>query len=447
MSTTDALLRKLEREKNARQQAENLLEEKSREIYAAKCHIEAQNSEKEQLLQAINLIFISLATDYTVTKWNASAVTLFGIDSNTILSQSFSKCAIQWEWAAILAALEKCKSCGQPVKLEDFQYMQANMKEGFLNIDINPVYNPDKSLSGFLLLGQDVTQRKQMEMQLSQAQKLESIGQLAAGIAHEINTPLQFISDNMRFIIDSYKDLTGLIDYYDKALAGHQDNASMQLVYQAAEERKEDMDYEFICESMPTAFDDAEDGLGQVSIIVKSMKEFSHPGAKEMKATNLNEAIQSTINVSRNEWKFIADIETTFDESLPEVFCFPGELNQTMLNLIVNASHAIESAKKSDAERHGCIKISTQNLGEDVEIKVSDNGTGIPDDVKDKIFDPFFTTKEVGKGTGQGLSIAYSVIVDKHKGDINIDTRPGEGTTFNIKLPIHAIVPEQGVSA
>ncbi len=280
------------------------------------------------------------------------------------------------------------------------------------------------------------SEKEKMEIQLQQAQKLESIGQLAAGIAHEINTPIQFVGDNVQFLKDSFTDIKKLLNLYDEKLALSNDKVDIDSIRNDIEEHKAEIDLDFILEESPTAFQHAKEGIEQVSVIVKSMKEFSHPGHKDKKYTNLNKSIQSTINVSRNEWKYIAELVTNFDESLPEVPCFPGELNQTILNMIINASHAIENAKQKNNSLQGQIKISTRKLENDVEIKVEDNGSGMNDATKEKIFDPFFTTKEVGKGTGQGLSIAYSVIVDKHSGHIKVDSYPGEGTTFSIQLPL-----------
>jgi signal transduction histidine kinase len=167
------------------------------------------------------------------------------------------------------------------------------------------------------------------------------------------------------------------------------------------------------------------------------MKEFSHPDTKEKIPLDLNHAINSTITVARNEWKYVADMETDFDSSLPLVSCLPGEINQVILNLIVNAAHAIADVVKKGGLEKGKIKVQTRNCSEWAEIRIQDSGTGIPKKVQSRIFDPFFTTKEIGKGTGQGLAIARSVIVDKHGGSIHFETEEGKGTTFIIRLPLN----------
>jgi signal transduction histidine kinase len=263
----------------------------------------------------------------------------------------------------------------------------------------------------------DMTERRLLERQLAQAQKLESIGQLAAGIAHEINTPIQYIGDNARFLQDAFRDLVVLVE-------------SSPVVAKAT-----DGDVEYFRSEVPKAIGELIEGVDQVARIVRAMKEFSHPGPVEKTPIDINRAIESTIVVSRNEWKYVADVTTDLDHELPPVPCMAGEFNQVILNLIVNAAHAIADATK-DSGVKGEIHISTSMGGPSVEIRVSDTGCGIPEAIRSKVFDPFFTTKPVGKGTGQGLAIAHSVIVQKHGGSIQLESEPGRGTTFVIQLPL-----------
>lgn len=275
--------------------------------------------------------------------------------------------------------------------------------------------------------------QEQMEMQLRQAQKLEAIGQLAAGIAHEINTPAQFVGDNINFLEESVNDLTSLITKYQEFKPQLTDPALAPTIAMIGE-FEEEIDLEYLEEEIPNAISQSLDGISRISSIVKAMKEFSHPGSNETQKIDLNQAIESTVTVARNEWKYVADLQLKLDPDLPQVNCFPGELNQTILNMIVNAAHAIE--QKNGEKTKGAITISTQSNDSAVDISISDNGSGIPDSVVHKIFDPFFTTKDVGKGTGQGLAIAYSVIVDKHKGNLKVDSKENQGTTFTISLPV-----------
>lgn len=279
-------------------------------------------------------------------------------------------------------------------------------------------------------------ERAKMEVQLRQAQKLEAVGQLAAGIAHEINTPAQFVGDNIRFLNEAFEDLNTLTGYYKDLLAKMEDETERQQAIEQIENHTKTIDLEFLLEDVPEAINQSLDGVSRISTIVKAMKEFSHPGSDTMETIDLNHAIENTVTVARNEWRYVAEIEKDFDENLPMVECLPGEFNQTVLNMIVNASHAIGDKQKAEQTTEtGQITIKSYQEDGKACISISDTGCGIPQDKIANIFDPFFTTKEVGKGTGQGLSIAYSVIVDKHQGSIDVESNPGEGTTFILKIP------------
>jgi PAS domain S-box-containing protein len=282
---------------------------------------------------------------------------------------------------------------------------------------------------------EDITESKLLRSQLLQAQKLESVGQLAAGIAHEINTPTQYIGDNVRFLKDAFQDLTGLLTNYERLLAAAKANTLSRDTVQEVSAAVERADAGYLLAEIPKAIAQTVEGITRVSKLVSAMKEFSHPGTKEKIPLDLNHAINSTITVARNEWKYVADLETEFDPSLPLISCLPGEFNQVILNLIVNAAHAIADVTGKEGSEKGRIKVQTRNCPEWVEIRIQDTGSGIPKNARARVFDPFFTTKEIGKGTGQGLAIAHSVVVDKHGGTIHFETEEGKGTTFIIRLP------------
>ena len=283
---------------------------------------------------------------------------------------------------------------------------------------------------------EDITERIQLREQLLQAQKLESVGQLAAGIAHEINTPTQYIGDNVRFLKEAFQDLKGVLTQYETLLDGAKRGYLPPAVVQAVATSVESADTAYLLTEIPSAIDQTLEGVSRVATLVSAMKEFSHPGTREKMPLNLNRAIDSTITVARNEWKYVAEMESDFDSSLPLVLCLPGEFNQVILNLIVNAAHAIADVPRTGDSQMGTIKVQTRNCAQWVEIRIQDSGTGIPETIRSRIFDPFFTTKEIGKGTGQGLAIARSVIVDKHGGTIHFETEEGHGTTFIIRMPI-----------
>lgn len=280
----------------------------------------------------------------------------------------------------------------------------------------------------------DITERHQMRAHF-QAQKLESVGQLASGIAHEINTPTQYIGDNVSFLKDAFQDITNLLGSYERMLSAAKEHGLPAEIIRDMVAAVELADSDYLLAEIPKAIDQTLEGVDRVSTLVDAMKEFSHPGTKEKVPIDLNHSIDSTITVARSEWKYVANMETDFDATLPPIRCYPGEINQVVLNLIVNAAHAIGDVVEKNSSHKGTIRVQTRNLLAWAEIRIQDTGSGIPVGVQSRIFDPFFTTKEIGKGTGQGLAIARSVVVDKHNGNIRFETEEGKGTTFIIRLP------------
>jgi signal transduction histidine kinase len=268
------------------------------------------------------------------------------------------------------------------------------------------------------------------QSELIQAQKLESVGQLAAGVAHEINTPMQYIGDNTHFLKATVTRLLGVAEAAQRTVADDATEADTEALVKLLQRSKLPM----LAERAPKAADDALSGVENVSRIVAAMKRFSHPGSDEMESVDINEAIVTTMTVCRNEWKYSAEIETNLDDDLPLIQGRLGPLNQVWLNMIVNATHAVA---EHHGENKGLITITTEAVddGEAVRISIADNGIGIPEENLDRIFDHFFTTKDVGKGTGQGLSLVHRVIVGDHHGSINVDSTVNEGTTFKITLP------------
>ena len=298
-----------------------------------------------------------------------------------------------------------------------------------------------------LAIVSDISKRKALEDELVQAKKLESIGQLAAGIAHEINTPAQYVGDNTRFIQETMTELMQLVGALQKLyVANRNDRVTAELIDECGELIKT-VDPEYLAEEVPAAIEQTLDGITRISKIVRAMKEFSHPGSTSQELVNLNKTAQNTITVASNEWKYVADVETNFDPNLPAVPCMPQEISQVVLNLIVNAAHAIEDSLEEGSTAKGTITVSTGFDDNRAEIRIADTGSGIPKHARERIFDPFFTTKEVGKGTGQGLSMAYRTIVNGHNGNLSFETSEGHGTTFIISLPLEATINEAEESA
>lgn len=283
-------------------------------------------------------------------------------------------------------------------------------------------------------LNEEMVHRRKIELELHQAQKLESVGRLAAGIAHEINTPVQFVSDSLEFVRTAVGDLFDLVDKLAVVQRSVSSGAPNLCAANSAAEASEAADLPYLTTQVPKALELAAEGLGRVATIVRSMKEFARPDASDMVPTDLNRAVQSTLTMAHNEYRYVADLVVELGE-LPPVPCRIGELNQVVLNILVNAAHAIGDVV-AGSERRGTITVKTYREGDDAVISVTDTGNGIPDTIRAQIFDPFFTTKEVGKGTGQGLAIARSVVVDKHRGKLTFESAVGGGTTFFIRVPI-----------
>ncbi len=397
--------------------------------------IRVAHEQAEIFINAVPSILIGVDQDSYITRWNSTAARAFGLSTPEVLGKQLAECGIRWRWPDMRDEIRSwCSERGS--RRCDVVPFEINGETRLLGLTITTVRVTDGRVAELLVIGSDVTERNAMETQLRQAQKLESVGQLAAGIAHEINTPTQYIGDNIRFLKDAFQDLRTLLVNYERLLAAAKDNTlSLETVEQVTA-AVEGADAGYLFEEIPNAIDQAAEGVTRVSTIVSAMKEFSHPDTKEKVPLDLNHAIESTITVARSEWKYVADLETEFDPTLPPISCQPGEFNQVILNLIVNAAHAIGDVVGKEGSERGMIKVQTRNCQEWAEIRIQDSGSGIPEKVRARIFDPFFTTKEIGKGTGQGLAIARSVVVDKHNGTIHFETEKGKGTTFVIRLPL-----------
>ena len=390
----------------------------------------------EQVLAAIPSILIGIDMAAKITWWNTTAEQTFGLAPSQVVGRPLQECGIPWDAQAILQGLATCHTTRARVSVEDVRFHPPGRKEGFLGISLTLMQSACGEDVGILLLGANITERKLMQSQLAQAQKLESIGLLAAGIAHEINTPIQYIGDNMLFLQESFHDLSMLLEHYAALYQMCRDGAPTASMMRQIDTMATSIDVAYLAAEIPTAIQQSLEGVERVATIVRAMKEFSHPGTKEKVSVDLNKAIESTITVARNEWKYVAQMVTDLAPDLPLVPCVPGALNQVVLNILVNAAHALGDDGGNGVPEKGTIAVSTRQVGDGVEIRIADTGPGIPAAIRDKIFDPFFTTKEVGKGTGQGLAIAHTVVVEQHCGQLTCETAEGEGTTFIIRLPL-----------
>lgn len=402
------------------------------DVTAAK-RAETSNREFAAIVEFTDLAIFSTDLAGNIVNWNSGAERIFGYSGEEIAGSQVRMLAPLDHRPPLDEIGERLRR-GQKTEHRESVCIAKNGECIQILLSAAPILDQTRTAVGGAYIMWDVTELRMLQRQLVQAQKLESIGQLAAGIAHEINTPIQYIGDNAKFLGDGFQDLFHLADSGRQIAevlraAGRDDLVSVWDKVAGA------VDLEYLRGEVPLAIEQLLQGVNHVARIVRAMREFSHPGSVEKTLADINRAIESTALVSKNEWKYVADLTTDLETNLPTIPCVAGEFNQVILNLIVNASHAIADVVRG-TERKGAIKITTRRKDPFVEIRVIDTGSGIPEKIQSKVFDPFFTTKDVGKGTGQGLAIAHSVIVQKHHGSIRFETKEGEGTTFIIQLPL-----------
>lgn len=354
---------------------------------------------------------------------------------------------------AYLAQVAEALRAGKTFQYED----EVSRKDGstfWLGVTVRPIFDAGGRLTHSVGVGADITlkrqealkrqelqdklvtemqERERMVIELQLAQKLESVGRLAAGIAHEINTPIQYVGDSVHFLRSAYRDLNQVLDTLKQHIERLPDEPQYRDLRTRLAEAMEGHDAEFLRVEIPRSFERVFDGVERVTTIVKAMKEFAHPDGTEQSLADINHALETTLLVASNEYKYVAAVSTQLAD-LPQVVCNIGELNQVFLNLIVNAAHAIKDAGKDSSS--GKITVSTELANDTVIIRIADNGCGVPAENLAKLYDPFFTTKEVGRGSGQGLAISHSIVVDKHGGEIAAQSEVDVGTEFTLRLPI-----------
>jgi PAS domain S-box-containing protein len=382
-----------------------------------------------------------------------------GLSREDLIGQSAARLTgLQSRNTSYRAELDSALRAGRTFHCEDEVALQDGTSF-LLGVSIRPIFDQAGRLTHAVAIGADITakreearkkqqlqdqlvaemkERERVVLELQLAQKLESVGRLAAGVAHEINTPIQYVGDSADFLHNAFADLTQLLDACIGAIDVLPPDSAAQALRAEIARLSEQHDLQFLRGELPRAFARIFDGVGRVSTIVKAMKEFAHPDTEEQSPADLNHALETTLLVASNEYKYVAKVHTNFGP-LPSIVCNVGELNQVFLNLIVNAAHAIHDAGR-DAET-GEIRIDTEIVGDEAVIRIRDNGCGIPPENLSKLYDPFFTTKEVGRGTGQGLSIAHSILVDKHQGAIDVSSRLGVGTEFVLRIPVSGRSP------
>jgi PAS domain S-box-containing protein len=393
--------------------------------------------ESEQRLDALlhnssDMITV-VAIDGTVLYQAGSVRSVLGYDASELVGANLTDWIDPADTTVLLGLLDTRDAIGAPVR---FRHADGSLRV----CEVRSTCLLDHpAWAGIVLNIRDVSVSRRLESQLALAHKLESVGQLAAGVAHEINTPVQFVSNSVTFLKRSADKLLTLTSVYHQLLLSDQPIGEEERQRRAIlAEDEADLDY--LVERVPPAFERALEGIERVATIVRAMRDFSHHST-DRAPINVNDGIRSTVIVAKNEYKYVADIELDLDD-VPLVLANGGDLNQVFLNLIVNASHAIET-RVADSDQRGTITVRTRAQDAGVLITVSDTGCGIPAETAGRVFDPFFTTKPVGRGTGQGLAIAHTIIVERHGGAISFEPNSDGGTTFRIMLPQHDLAHDR----
>jgi PAS domain S-box-containing protein len=388
-------------------------------------------NERDTFFQLSPDLLCILMPDFTFKQVNPSWERVLGYPEPELISRQLATLLHPDDVAKTLSELEGSSAkSGESITFQTrFRTNQGGYRFLWWTSFIDP-----KTLFVFCVV-RDTTDQQILEAELAQAQKLEAVGQLASGIAHEINSPIQFVGDNLQFVRDSFAALGPVFEVIASMLStGRVAAADVEALRQTTEQA----DLEFLREEIPTSLAEAKDGVRRVAELVRALKEFAHADQPDMSLADLNHAIERTIVLARHEVKYVADFEVHFGE-IPQVQCHVGALNQVFLNLIINAGHAIEDrrAKSSPGDtQRGRITVSTRLEREQVVVAIKDTGCGIPPEIRMRVFEPFFTTKEVGRGSGQGLSLARSIVVDRHHGQLDFETVVNEGTIFFVRLPI-----------
>lgn len=445
--------RRLLRERAARKAAESLLELKSRELYEANQHLTSlaeqlrdQAEQTKAIVEAAAEGIITYDQNGAILLFNRSARKIFGLQSAVGINVR----TLFENTELIEMALFPSNVCFIPNA--DPVDSELVINEAVECVGLRNTTEPfaaeiatSRTLYGhtiiFTALVRDLSKRKRLEARLRQAQKMESVGQLAAGIAHEINTPIQYVGDNLRFMQEAFVELESLIDLFEDLSHAAVNGESVDRYVQRIRKHRQGTDIGFLKQEFPVAISQSRDGIERVANIVRAMKEFSLPSSDALSATDVNQSIKNSLTVLANRLRDQIRVQTAFETGLPLMLCLAGQLNQALLNIL---SNAIEAITESSTPGEGVIAISTHRQADSIEIRISDNGPGIPAAIQPRIFDPFFTTKEVGKGSGQGLAFVYDVIVNKHQGAIHVVSPVSGGTTFVISLPISDHLSSKG---
>jgi PAS domain S-box-containing protein len=412
----------------------NRVKQQTEKLRLQTADLTAASQETQLFFNSIPSLLIGLDAEGMIIRWNPAAEAIFSLSSSAVEGKRLGACGIDWVDGSPDAHVDYLER-EEDAMLDKVRFVSQGATR-ILAMKLVRVHKDDRTHQGILMVGADITEKIELETQLRQAQKLEAVGQLAAGIAHEINTPTQYVNDNVTFVRECWGGVSNVISVSQGMRMEAESGTVSREMLAKFDSCCLDIDVDYLLQEVPRALEQSQEGLRRVATIVGAMKEFTHPGSEGKKPLDINHAIAGTVTVATNEWKYVAELETIFDANLPLVPCLGGEFNQVILNLVINAAHAIAEKNTSSGREKGKIVITTQGEPDWVEIRIQDDGAGITEKIKDRVFEPFYTTKEVGKGTGQGLALARTVVVKKHGGQIWFKSEAGVGTTFYIRLPI-----------
>lgn len=432
------------RKRQQRKHLGRVCQERELHLESRTRHLSTALAESRRLLSAIDQVLIELDSNHLVRRWNHEAEQVLGLSESLAVGSDIRTLGIPWDERDVVHQF-LMPTVRAACRTLEVSFRKGNDQVVVLSLTRHTLHYPDEP-NGILVLGVDLTEQRRLQQSLQQAQRLESVGQLAAGVAHEINTPMQYIGDNIDYLSNKFSKLIPYLEGTLQYLQPEQDLSpgDRQELKKHLLKISKQQKLTRIASQIPDAFSDSQQGLQHVTRIVRAMKELSHPGGAERTAVNVNHLLETAITVSTNEWKYVAEIHRQLAKTLVDVPGFPGELAQAFLNLIINAAHAIADVNQQTGRAKGKIAIISRAEPEHIVVEIHDDGGGIPSEIGDRIFDPFFTTKEVGKGTGQGLAIAHSVVVKKHGGLINFHSSPERGTRFIIHLPIEQPSSDEG---
>ena len=384
------------------------------------------------LLSALDDAMVTLSTEGRIVEWNRAAEELYGYTRDEIIGCPFA--LLETTGASTLPGSFDGMQIGDRCSSEDV-HLRKDGATVQVALTLARIGSGIGSATEIVAVVRDITEYKR-SADFHHESKLESLGRLSAGLAHEINSPIQFVGDNARFLEEAYQELIRVVGVY-RGLLDTSNPIGWMERQERVREAEAGIDFDYLQEEIPSAVAQTLEGIDRVSAIVRAMKTFSHPGRTEQVPADLNEALTATVTVTRHQVEDVADLHLDLGE-LPAVCCNVADLNQVFLNLIVNAADAIE-----ETGRRGSIIVATRVDGVDAVVRISDTGGGIPDDVRPKIFDPFFTTKDVGRGSGQGLPLARGIVHDGHGGSLTLESVLGQGTTFTVRIPIDGLATGQ----